>query len=203
MSLNRAVFVLVSGLLGAGLSGCDEPPAAVAEPIPIAAPPEASFVAPGFGTGSPVVEAPPSDAGSADASADAAVPPPPAIFDDPPGVEKSKAPTPKEWAAAPAVRLARVTHEDCGAKRVREWVRVWCEGNYHSISVVSGTREGIDMGILNESAIAGYVIFPVRKGDSRLIMIQGMSKWSGFPEILISEQWLGNDKGPRISILRI
>jgi hypothetical protein len=197
MSLHRAGFALVFTLVGAGLAGCAEPPSAVAEPI--AARPEA----PGAGTGSPVVEAAPSDAGITDASTNAAAPPPPAIFDDPPSAEKTKAPTKKEWASAPAVRLARVTYDDCSAKRIREWVRVACKAYYHSISVVSGTREGIDMGILTESENLGYVIFPVRRGDSRLIMLQRMTKWSGVPDALISEQWLENDKGPLISIVEL
>jgi hypothetical protein len=80
---------------------------------------------------------------------------------------------------------------------------VWCDSYYHSISVVSGTREGLDMGVLTESDSAGYVIFPVRKGDKRLIMFQRMTKWSGSPDLLISEQWLENDKGPLISVLSI
>jgi hypothetical protein len=199
MSLHRAGFVVVFTWIGAG---CAEAPSAAAEPIAIEARPEAPVAAPGVGTGSPVVEAAPSDAGIADASADAAAaPPPPAIFDDPPSAEKSKAPTKKEWASAPAVRLARVTYDNCSAKRIREWVRVACKAYYHSLSVVSGTREGLDIGILTESDNLGYVIFPVRKGDSRLIMLQRMSKWSGFPDALISEQWLENDKGPLISIV--
>lgn len=78
-----------------------------------------------------------------------------------------------------------------------------CKEYYHSISVVSGTREGIDMGILTESDNLGYVIFPVRRGDSRLIMLQRQTKWSGVPDALISEQWLENDKGPLISVVEL
>lgn len=202
MSLYRAGIAVVLAVLAAGLAGCDEPlPPVVAEPI--AAFSEVPIGPPGSGTASPMAEAAPVAAGSADASADASAPPPPAIFDDPPSAEKSKAPTKKEWASAPDVRLARVTDSSCSAKRIREWVRVWCSGYYHSISVVSGTREGLDMGVLTESDSAGYVIFPVRRGDSRLMMYQRMTKWSGVPDLLISEQWLEKDKGPLISILRI
>lgn len=199
---------LVVALLGAASFGCDraEPSVAVAEPLPLAEGLDSpsAVTAAGSGTASPVAEAAPSDAGSADASADgaAAAPLPPAIVDDPPSAEKSKAPTKKEWAAAPAVRVARVTDKACSAKRLREWVRVTCTRYYHSISVVSGTREALDLNIDGENGNA-YVAFPVRRGNSRLIMLQRQTKWSGSPDVLISEQWLEGDKGPLISILGI
>lgn len=203
MSLKRAgSVVFAAGFVVFASAGCNEPPLAVAEPAIKRA--ELPVMAQGSGTASPIAETAPGDAGIADASADAsAPPPPPSLFDDPPSAEKSKAPAKKEWASAPAVRLARVTDSSCSAKRIREWVRVWCSGYYHSISMVSGTREGVDMGVLQESDSAAYVIFPVRKGDRRLIMYQRMTKWSGVPDLLISEQWLETDKGPMVSVLRI
>jgi hypothetical protein len=137
----------------------------------------------------------------ADAAADAA-PPLPSLADDPPSDEKTKPPEKAEWKSAQSIRIDRSTDNRCSAKRIREWIRIWCEDwGFHSMSLVSGTREGLSMGRVEADQAALYVVFPARRGDRRLILVQRMTKWSASPDVLLSEQWLETDKAPIISVL--
>lgn len=200
--INRNSTLLLLAALAAATASCDAPDAtpARAEILPELAPVPSRADAL---LGAADSEAS-SDAGAppdASPAADAAPPRPPALADDPPSDEKTKAPTKAEWSSAPEVRLARTTDKRCSAKRIREWVRVWCEGWYTSLSLVSGTRDGLEMAVRESEPSGLFVIFPARKGDRRLILVQRQAKWSAVPEALISEQWLETDKGPIVTVV--
>jgi hypothetical protein len=217
--LRRANPVVLTAILAAACASCDAPDAAPvsAEPLselaPLSAPPPRSFPAASASASAPTALA--ADAGPAldasangpvdalsDAATDAA-PPLPSFADDPPSDEKTKPPEKAEWKTAQSIRVDRSTESSCTAKRIREWVRIWCGGWYHSMSLVSGTREGISMGGTEIEPSGMYVVFPARRGDRRLILVQSRSKWSAVPAVLLSEQWLETDKAPIISVLEL
>lgn len=162
------------------------------------------------------VDAAVSDAGSTDANdeanadADAAAPPLPAFdaiaFPD----EKSAKPTKDEWKTAQQVALTEGSNigTSCKAYRLREWIRIRCD-NTTTVQIVvrCGTPDDVsfaldplppDWGFFPEG---GEVVFPVRRGDRRLIDWMGVS-WgykganSARQEMVISEMWLPGDDKP-------
>lgn len=205
--MKTRLLPLIASLISLGACSADE--MALPEPPP---PPEKPA------PGAPETPATQSDAGTpqndaaADASDDAdtadagdAGPPLPALMDDPPSEEKTKAPTKAEWKSAPDYRLYKNENKsECKAQKLREWLRITCQGwGYAGISVVSGSRDGLDLAIQSsDSGSEGaYLVLPLRRGDRRLILFMTQSKWSKHPDFFVSEQWLSGDKGPIVSII--
>lgn len=142
----------------------------------------------------------PADAGSADAGP----PPRPAHvpdFNQPiPPAEPSDAPSSADWLKAPVAPEVRVTDPGCSAKRLREWYRFECRGRHASL--VTGERKGVTVGY-NEGDYAVWVVFPVRRGDVRVVLLARLSKWSISPNAIVSEQWLDGDPAPLITVTGI
>lgn len=205
--------LLIASLFSLGACGADE----MALPEPPPPPQTPSLAAPG----APETPASQNDAGTpqndaaADASDDAAAddagdagdagPPLPALMDDPPSEEKTKAPTKAEWKSAPEYRLYKNDYNDqCKVQKLREWLRITCQGwGYAGISLVSGSRDGLDVAIQSSDSgpEGAYLVLPMRRGDRRLILFMTQSKWSKHPDFLVSEQWLSGDKGPIVSMI--
>lgn len=197
--MNTKVFVFA--IAAAGLCAC--------------APEENILPEPPILPGSPETPAA-TDAGSDDSDAAAtdagdagdAGPVLPALIDDPPSDEKTKAPTKAEWKTAPQYRVHRNDHDrDCKIQKQSEWLRISCESwGIAGISVVSGSRDGLDVGLTFDgdgSSTGGHVTLPIRRGDRRLILFMIRTKWSMAPGFVVSEQWLTGDKGPLVSILDV
>jgi hypothetical protein len=161
---------------------------------------------------------PPEPASSAapDASAAASVAPwsPPSAPWIPPE-ERSAKPRLDEWATAEPLALPR-PHADCRAARLREWVRVSCahqSDEYMGVRIVGGSHEDVTLEAA-EPDPAGKklahhvgVVFPVRRGDRRLLEIP-ISVSAGFKSYSIEEQavaiisslWLPGDPAPTLVI---
>ncbi len=154
---------------------------------------EEAPVAPGDGA---------NDAGPSDAGPNDAGPAEPARFSaEPFPSEKSKAPSREEWKKAPVVSADRNTmHKRCKVFRVREWVRVECEGYFHSVSMIAGDHAEVDVGVIHDNSNV-FLVFPIRKGQKRFFQVNSVSKWSWFPSFYVSEHWLSSEDTPFISIL--
>ena len=124
----------------------------------------------------------------------------PILDQPPPPEEKSAAPAKTEWAAAPTATEVRVTDPSCTAKRLREWYRIECSDSY--VSLVSGTRDGVEVGTV-EATYTAWTVFPARRGDRRLILMSRRAKWGISSDAIISEQWLAGDPAPLITALGI
>jgi hypothetical protein len=78
---------------------------------------------------------------------------------------------------------------------LREWVRVECRGRHGSL--VTGERRGVKFGY-SESEYTVWVIFPVKRGDVRVVLLSRLGKWSIQPNAIVSEQWLEGDPAPTV-----
>ncbi|APR87516.1 Cytochrome c551 peroxidase [Minicystis rosea] len=107
----------------------------------------------------------------------------------------SPEPSRVEWNAAPLVRLARSI--GCKAKRAREWVRIEC-ANGNQLLMAGGTRAGLTLSANPELDVKPTVVFPVRRGDRRVIQLGTSWKWMT-PFAVLSEQWLDGDPHPLIA----
>jgi hypothetical protein len=132
--------------------------------------------------------------------------------------EKSKRPSLAEWAAAPKVALTRVSPSvtGCQAHLVREWLKVHCEGlPLAAFSLLGGERNDVLMWITppkeaTETPSSGEVIFPLRKGEVRVI--GGWTFGEGYdgpltvlPGFVLQEDWLEDgvepgQKGPVVTL---
>jgi len=203
MSSNPLRAVPLFALLLAGC-GHESPPA----------PPAASSAS----SASPVAEPSPSASASVDpalalasasaplpsGSAVARKPPLPALADNPPSDEKTPAPSAAEWASAPEVSLTRHSDQRCSAKRLREWVRIFCSSAGNGFSMIAGERAGVSYGSQDTAPdFGGWLVFPVRRGDQRLIQLHGWAKWGWVASVVVSEQWLAGDKGPLLTVMNV
>lgn len=120
--------------------------------------------------------------------------------------EKSKKPSMAEWAAAPKVALTRVSPQlaksgGCQAYLVREWLKVRCGGMpLAAFSMLGGERDDVMMWITpakepTEPPTSGEVIFPLRKGEVRVLA--GWTFGEGYdgpltvlPAFVLQEDWL-------------
>ncbi|WP_437987390.1 hypothetical protein [Sorangium sp. So ce117] len=126
--------------------------------------------------------------------------------------EPSKQPTAAEWKAAPRVRLSRAgpAAAGCRAYRTREWLRIRCpELTVSAISLLGGKSEGVAFWIDpprggSELPRGGEVMFPIRRGDRRVIQILTFGPgydgpFTLLPAIVIQEQWLEDEPAPTVT----
>lgn len=192
-----------AGSAAAAIASAPAASASAPEPAASASAPAATASAAPAGSGDPAAAS--ASAPSPSGSAAVKKPPLPALADDPPSEEKSKAPTRAEWTGATELRAARSTESRCAVRRLREWVRIQCTSvGGNGFSVVSGDRAGIEYGRIGEEGFDGsWLVFPLRRNDRRMIQLHGWTKWGWTPDLLISEQWLAGDKGPIVTIVNI
>lgn len=141
---------------------------------------------------------------------------PPAAFDKQPiSEQKSPTPTAAEWKDAPAVQLTRTgpAAKDCRAYRLREWLRVRCPTLQTSvISLLGGSPEGVAFWIdppPNKDSVmpgGGEVLFPMRRGDRRVIQLGTFGEgYDGpltvIPALLLQEQWADGAEAPVITAM--
>jgi hypothetical protein len=144
----------------------------------------------------------------------------------------SARPTPDEWKAAPLVRLSRVasTVTGCGARRVREWIKLRCDTKTAGMRLVAGSADGVALYVA-EATISeadfkkggsevvqpyfesvgrfGEIVMPVRKGDRRAfewVRLDVIESYDGPPsvgattQLWIEEQWPDGGE-PEIAVL--
>ncbi len=154
------------------------------------------------------------DAGSADANTDAdAAPPPLPAFDALPFPdEKSPKPKKEEWKDVSQVSLSAGSSigASCKAYRLREWIRIRCDSTTTAQIVMRcGNPEDVSMAmdqIPDEWSTfpdGGELVFPLRRGDRRLIEWTGVEFGykganSAIPALLISETWLPGEDKPTV-----
>ncbi|WP_437932442.1 hypothetical protein WMF37_25340 [Sorangium sp. So ce291] len=126
--------------------------------------------------------------------------------------EPSKQPTAAEWKTAPRVRLSRSgpAAAGCRAYRTREWLRIRCpELTVSAISLLGGKTEGVAFWIDpprggSELPRGGEVMFPIRRGDRRVIQILTFGPgydgpFTLLPAIVVQEQWLDDEPAPTVT----
>jgi hypothetical protein len=173
--------------------------------------------APAAGPAPPASAAAPSvDPAPPTSAAEGQGPAAPSIGDWVPPEAASAMPKAAEWDTAAVLTLLR-PHVSCTARAIREWMQIRCGhpegyGMLMGVRVVGGSEEGVRISDgkakVEERTVDGVnVMFPVKKGDRRLIAIdEALSV--GFKSyaieennvIMISELWLPGDRGPTIVV---
>ncbi|WP_433937315.1 hypothetical protein AB3662_22035 [Sorangium cellulosum] len=126
--------------------------------------------------------------------------------------EPSRQPTAAEWKTAPRVRLSRAgpAVAGCRAYRMREWLRIRCpELTVSAMSLLGGKTEGVAFWIDpprggSELPRGGEVMFPIRRGDRRVIQILTFGPgydgpFTLLPAIVVQEQWLDDEPAPTVT----
>ncbi|WP_437291893.1 hypothetical protein [Sorangium sp. So ce406] len=126
--------------------------------------------------------------------------------------EPSRQPTAAEWKTAPRVRLSRAgpAAAGCRAYRMREWLRIRCpELTVSAMSLLGGKTEGVAFWIDpprggSELPRGGEVMFPIRRGDRRVIQILTFGPgydgpFTLLPAIVVQEQWLDDEPAPTVT----
>ncbi|WP_437319703.1 hypothetical protein [Sorangium sp. So ce385] len=185
-------------------------PAQAAEPqsAPSAAP-DGAAAGPRAETGAAL---PDGGDGAPDGGEGAAAPKARALEEAPPAPERTPRPAMAEWDDAEPVRLARdKSGAACKARMRREWLRIDCTAPSLAVVRTLGASAGeewfrLDQKNGEELASGVSVVFPVRRGDRRVIeILTGMWAYRGqlgiSTSFVISEQWLDGDAGPLVSVL--
>jgi hypothetical protein len=139
-------------------------------------------------------------------------PPATAGFADAPFADEASAkPTADEWRSAPEVEPTRrgPRAARCHVWRVREWVRVSCPDLVTaSIAMLGGTAQGMAFWIdpVREGAdgklpSGGEVLFPVRRGDRRVVQLLSFGAgyegpFTQLPALVVQESWLPDEEEP-------
>jgi hypothetical protein len=132
----------------------------------------------------------------------------PVFSDELPPDEKSDAPNNDEWKTAPAFEFDknRSGVTDCTARRIREWIRVTCNGAGSMASIILGDADGFraltpipNPGQPLEKG-THWLQFPFRRGDRKLFELRslvpgnyGDGLYVG-PGMMISAMWLPNER---------
>lgn len=122
---------------------------------------------------------------------DLTVPPPPET--------PSEKPALSEWAKAPHAPEVRITDPGCKAQRIREWYRVNCRDE--QVSVIAGKKTDLDIHQHVEEGAS--VVFPARRGETRLLTFAFLWKWGFVQDAVLSVQWLEGDERPLITLVGI
>lgn len=113
-------------------------------------------------------------------------------------------PTFPEWSKAEEVKVGRGAGK-CKVFRVREWLRVHCDEEFIlRLALLVGSPKGVSFA-QNRFGMGGDVMFPVRRGDRRLLEVIEMksrSRYSIFsgPLAVVSEVWLPSWPRPVITL---
>jgi hypothetical protein len=130
----------------------------------------------------------------------------PRFADDLPPPDRSPRPKPVEWKKGTPFRLDHPLPHECHAVRVREWVRVSCEGLGAAVGIVAGPSEGFNADLTPENPVKTYHFeFPMRRGERRLLQVTGTTvssyddslRWAAQPWFL-SSQW-NEDEAPTLT----
>jgi hypothetical protein len=194
-------------VLLAGLVGCADPKAQTAPDAAIASTADSASVAD--------LDGGPSDAGAdaSDAQAPPSRPPPPPRVRtlDIPEETKSKLPKVPEWTDTVRRDVVVRPEYTCTLQHVREWNRITCDASNATVTLVTGTRDGVSLWATRDSA---QILFPVRRGDRRVIELlphaklvtfegpygPNQSEQPGGGPVVISETWLEGEDAPTLVV---
>ena len=136
-----------------------------------------------------------------------------------PPTEESKRPTTDGWKHAKPLKLPRA-HAHCTAMTLREWVKISCKPHKHAayfgVRVIGGPHDDVrindrerDEHAAGTSGVGTEVVFPMRRGDRRLIELGRIKHSDCFKcytieettEAVISAVWLNNAAAPTIVVI--
>lgn len=126
--------------------------------------------------------------------------------------EESKKPSAAEWKSATEVVATRAgpRAKGCTLWRVREWIRVSCPDLVTaSLAFLGGTSKDVAFWIDppreadQKLPQGGEVMFPVRKGDRRVLQFLTFGPgyegpFTQLPALVVQEHWLADAVGPTI-----
>jgi hypothetical protein len=125
--------------------------------------------------------------------------------------EKPSYPKGKEWAEATRVRFTRLGHraQGCQMRRVREWLRVRCDGDYIAAGQLAGSAEGVTVWVVEKEEnlpTAAEVTFPMHPGDARVFQMFHFDTYGGpipYPQDgpILQAYWLEGAPAP-VVVLR-
>lgn len=116
---------------------------------------------------------------------------------------RTRKPALADWKTAPEVKLARSIKE-CKAQQIAEWLRIRCDLEVSSASLLAGEARDVAFAPLEKNA-AFSVVVALRPGDRRVIQLNHLfsfSRWgaseAGAAEI--SEMWLPGAAAPVVVV---
>jgi hypothetical protein len=123
----------------------------------------------------------------------------------PPPAERSTMPTPREWQSAESVALMRPLPRGCSAHLIREWLRLECEAAI-DIAYFGGPRDGVTLSRTppdweKDIRARAQLIVPLRRGERRIMQLQGDEWGHHVGSLTLSIQWLPDQAGPWVSLI--
>lgn len=123
--------------------------------------------------------------------------------------EKLKIPQAPEWKSAPRVKFASLgpRAKNCRMFRVREWLKIHCDGQASAIGLMGGTTGGAFFYLPpakegEPAPTSSDVIFPMREGDRRVIEIFAYGPAYGgsmiSPGLVLQEHWNPGEPFPTV-----
>jgi hypothetical protein len=154
-----------------------------------------------------------SPSGTASAGAVPDAPPTKGMEDDPPGEEKTPAPSLDEWKGAARIKIARADKR-CNAFRLREWVKIHCSLPAAGAALMAGNPDGVAVWVDRSSMEIEQVafkprgvdvVFPVRRGDARYFEVFEWFADYMYPSghvvaVSISESWVEGEPAPVLTM---
>jgi len=123
--------------------------------------------------------------------------------------EKLKVPQAPEWKTATRVQFASKgpRAKGCRMYRVREWLKVHCDGQTTAVGLMGGTVGGAYMYLPpakegEPAPTSADVIFPMREGDRRVFELFSFGPTYGgsmiSPGLVLQEHWIAGDPAPTV-----
>lgn len=125
--------------------------------------------------------------------------------------EKPKVPGMSEWQSATPVRFtARGPRaKACRMLRVRDWIKVKCEGQTTAVALMGGKTDGAFFWLPKEkegehAPTSAEVMFPIKPGDRRIFEFFSYGPAYGgsmiSPGLVLQEHWIAGEAAPVVVI---
>lgn len=125
--------------------------------------------------------------------------------------DKPKAPQAAEWKSATQVGFTQRGRRAKGCKmfRVRDWLKVRCEGQTTAIGLMGGQPDGAFLWLPEakegeQAPTSAEIMFPIKPGDRRVFELFSYGPAYGgsmiLPGLVLQEHWVAGEPAPVVVV---